>query len=223
MEACTVLRIKRVGNLRATFQEEVHLSASPVLNRAATAAVIGNVEHEIENVSFGATYARPYLRQDSFIISEHHFTKLPPSGRSESPQRCQVDQSLHLSSEVDGRLSFPVEEEANTIHGITFSFSDAGLGMALPQARIESDRVSCISIQFHNGVAYQHDYYRRTYERGPFAAANVITQPQRPPYLLNTSFDGEEYMKDLVTKLNNSPDRPDWTWKPAQIDRTPPL
>jgi hypothetical protein len=126
MEACTVPWVKRVGNLRAAFQE-VHRSALPVLNRVATAGIFGYAEHGVENVSFRATCARPVVRQDSFIVLQPSFTKPPtPPALVEDLQAFSTRQD---AQSVQIRDTLPTSD---TVHEVTFSFADIGLNLALP-------------------------------------------------------------------------------------------
>jgi hypothetical protein len=212
MEACDVPRVKRVGNLRAAFQAEELQMTSPVSIRSSNLGLASQAEHAFKRISLESAYTRPIVRQDSFIVSEHHTTKFQSS---EPSQSVQVDYFSHMPglSEDERSLS------ANTVHGVSFRFPDAEFDLALPSPRIKSNRGSCLSIHFHNGISYQHRYQNHC-PHGNLFISDAPRLPRPLPHLLHTSFDGEEHIRYLIA-LNH----PDWIRKEEvdYIDHTPLL
>jgi hypothetical protein len=226
MEACNVPRVKRIGNLRAAFQADRSQATFLEPPRSSVVELSSYAERAVERVSFEPTVARLIVRQDSFIVSEHHATKLQPPVPSDVSQRLQADQFFRLSGEQEDHPPVAAEGKTDTVHGVTFSFPDAELDLTLPEPRTNSQRASYQSIHFHNAVAYQHDYTHSTHAP-PLAVQNhcptaETTASRRWSQPGDWLYDGEKIGKYHFKHWKDTPDNLSWVWEVEQIDHSPP-
>jgi hypothetical protein len=221
MEACHVPHVKRVGNLRAAFQANAPQTVLPASISSSTTEMDHDFEYAVKRLSSGSAYARPIVRQDSFFVSGHHRSKeLPPS---EPSQRFQADQFFHLSGENEDSAPVSLEDQVATVHGVYFSFPDLGLDLSLPSRPSNSlvQRFSCTSIQFHNGIAYQHDYTSSIHAPPLFVQNHQPVASRRWSQPGDWLYDGDKGSKYHFKYWNDSPDYAEWTWEFEQLDRSP--
>jgi hypothetical protein len=219
MEACHVPRVKRVGNLRAAFQANIPQTALPASVSSSTVELDRNFEHAVKRLSSGLAYTRPIVRQDSSIVSEHHCsTKVP---RSRLSQRVQADRLFHISGEKEDNAPISLGDQVATVHGVSFRFPDPGLDLSLHSPHTENlvQRASYISIQFHNGIAYQHEYTSSIHAPPLFVQNTTPSRRWSQPG--DWLYNGDKGSKYHFKYWNDSPDYAEWTWEAGQIDRSP--
>jgi hypothetical protein len=226
MEACEVPRVKRVRDLRAAFQADGAQAISSTSPRPSVVERFSHAERTVERVSKESAYTRPIVRQDSFIASEHHATKPTSPVPSNVSQRFQADRFFHLSGEEEDQPPLSAKGELDTVHGVTFSFSDTSLNLTLPEPRTNIQRASYQSIHFRNGVAYQHDY-THSMHAPPLAMQNHRPTPdttasRRWSQPGDWLYDGEKVGKYHFKHWKDSPDNLSWVWEVEQIDHSLP-